>query len=59
MSENKRNSLPGKYEGFTEKQYAGFTIESRYVAGFDGTKLALDLVFPVKEDGTRRRADFR
>lgn len=58
MSENKRNSLPGKYEGFTEKQYAGFTIESRYVAGFDGTKLALDLVFPVKEDGTKAEGRF-
>ena len=58
MSESKRNSLPGKYEGFTEKKYAGFTVKSQYVAGFDGTKLALDLVFPTCEDGSVAEGKF-
>ena len=58
MSENKRNSLPGKYEGFTEPQYAGFTIESRYAEGFDGTKLGLDLVFPTTADGRKAEGKF-
>ena len=51
MEEKKRNSLPGKYEGFAEPKYAGFTIESRYAEGFDGTKLGLDLVVPTTPAG--------
>ena len=58
MSENKRNSLPGKYEGFAEPKYAGFTIESRYAEGFDGTKLGLDLVFPTTADGKKAEGRF-
>ncbi|HJC47736.1 MAG TPA: CocE/NonD family hydrolase [Candidatus Lachnoclostridium pullistercoris] len=58
MKEIKRNSLPGKYEGFAEKEYAGFTIKSQYVSGFDGTKLALDLVFPTCEDGSIAEGKF-
>lgn len=58
MEKKERNSLPGKYEGFTEKKYTGFTIESRYIDGFDGTKLGLDLVFPVKENGEKAEGKF-
>mgnify|MGYP002791979132 CR=1 FL=1 len=46
-----RNSLPGKYEGFGEKKYSGWVKESRYVPGFDGTRLAVDIVRPADENG--------
>ncbi len=58
MSDRKKNSLPGRYEGFTEKKYEGFLIESRYVEGFDKTKLGLDLVFPVTQEGKKAEGRF-
>lgn len=54
----KRNSLPGKYEGFGEPAYAGIKLESRYVTLHDGTRLALDIVRPAKADGTAAEGKF-
>ncbi len=50
--EKKRISLPGKYSGFSDAAYSGFKIVSQYLKSFDGTKIAVDVVFPAKEDGT-------
>ena len=47
----KKNSLPGKYEGFGKIQYKKFIKTSRYVPGFDKTKLAVDVIRPAGEDG--------
>lgn len=54
----KKNSLPGKYEGFAEKKYDGVVKQSLYVPGFDGTKLAVDLVFPDGGDGKPAKGKF-
>ena len=47
----KKNSIPGKYEGFGEAKYPQKKISSLYVPGFDGTKLAVDVVRPADQDG--------
>lgn len=46
-----RNTLPGKYDGFTSPLYPSYVISSRYVPGYDGTKLAVDVVRPADGDG--------
>lgn len=47
-----RNSMPGYYEGFSEKKYPKSVKQSLYVPGYDGTKLACDIMRPVLEDGS-------
>lgn len=46
-----RNSIPGKYEGFSEAIYPGKQITSQYVPGYDGTKLAVEVIRPTDENG--------
>ena len=48
---NRKNSIPGKYEGFSEAKYPEKQVTSLYVPGFDGTKLAVDVVRPADKDG--------
>lgn len=47
----KRSSMPGEYAGFSEKKYGDYKVTSQYVDGYDGTKLAVDIVRPVDENG--------
>lgn len=47
----KRNSIPGKYEGFGKAKYSRKKVISLYVPGYDGTKLAVDVILPVDENG--------
>lgn len=47
-----RNTLPGQYTGFGEPVYPSYQKRSLYVHGFDDTKLAVDIIRPVNEDGT-------
>ena len=47
-----RNTLPGQYTGFGEPVYPSYQKRSLYVPGFDDTKLAVDIIRPVNEDGT-------
>lgn len=42
-----RVSRPGEYRGYSEKQYAGHVLESRYVEVRDGTQLAVDIFRPA------------
>ena len=44
-------TIPGKYTGFGEAKYPKLNISSRYVPGYDGTRLAVDIVRPADEDG--------
>lgn len=46
-----KNSIPGTYTGFSEPIYPGKCVSSVYVPGFDGTKLAVDIIRPVDKDG--------
>lgn len=46
-----KNSIPGIYIGFSEAMYPKKYIQSLYIPGFDGTKLAIDVVRPADEDG--------
>jgi predicted acyl esterase len=46
-------SKPGQYKGYSDAVYAnGFALSSQYVEVRDGTKLAVDLYRPKKEDGS-------
>ncbi len=54
----KRVSLPGRYEGFGEPCYPKTKVVSQYVHGADGTRLALDLIFPAGEDGAPAAGKF-
>src|SRR5262245_56421922 len=45
-------SKPGEYKGYSEKKYKEFALSSEYVAVRDGTKLAVDLYRPKKDDGS-------
>lgn len=47
----KKRSMPGEYEGFSEKKYGDYKVVSQYVNGYDGTKLAVDIVRPLDADG--------
>ena len=47
----RKNSLPGKYEGFGSPSYPNYLKESLYVPGYDGTKLAVDVIRPADEAG--------
>ncbi len=44
---NRKQSLPGRYSGFSAPCYTSTRILSQYIESYDGTKLAMDLVFPV------------
>ncbi len=48
----KKNTMPGHYEGFSEPVYPKTKTISLYVPGYDGTKLAVDVILPLKEDGS-------
>jgi len=43
----KKVSEPGKYTGYSEKQYDGYVVTSRYIEVRDGTKLAADIYRPA------------
>lgn len=53
-----RNSMPGKYCGFSEVKYENLHVESRYIEGFDGTKLAMDIIRPADVDGIPVKGKF-
>lgn len=53
-----KNSLPGRYEGFTEAVYPSYVVSSQYVSGYDGTKLAVDVIRPADESGTPAEGQF-
>lgn len=46
-----RNSMPGIYEGFGKPIYSSYSKMSLYVPGYDGTKLAVDVIRPTDEHG--------
>ncbi len=53
-----KNTMPGHYEGFAEIKYPKTKTVSQYVPGFDGTKLAVDVILPANEDGTPAEGKF-
>lgn len=47
-----KESLPFSYKGYSSPQFIKSKIKSHYISSYDGTKLAIDITFPISEDGT-------
>ena len=54
----KRNALPSNYSGYSEALYPKFHKFSLYVPGWDGTRLAVDVVLPADEAGNPAKGPF-
>ncbi len=48
---SKRVSLAGRYQGISEVLYQATIKKSFYIESFDGTRLAVDVVFPAELNG--------
>ena len=49
-AEESRISRPGEYQGYTAAQFDGHELTSRYVKVRDGTRLAVDIFRPTKNN---------
>ncbi|MBD3415313.1 MAG: CocE/NonD family hydrolase [Candidatus Aminicenantes bacterium] len=48
--EQEKISSFGKYKGYSEEKYDSFVRSSQYISMRDGTKIAIDIIRPVKDD---------